>query len=53
MAYLVEQAGGAASDGKQRILDIKPQSIEQRAPVFIGTPEAVALVEQYIREEEG
>ncbi len=53
MAYLVEQAGGAASDGKQRILDIKPQSIEQRAPVFIGTPEAVALVEQCIREEDG
>jgi fructose-1,6-bisphosphatase I len=53
MAYLVEQAGGAASDGKQRILDIQPQSIEQCAPVFIGTPEAVALAEQCIREEEG
>jgi len=53
MAYLVEQAGGAASDGKQRILDIQPQSIEQRAPVFIGTQEAVALAEQCIREEEG
>ena len=52
MAYLVEQAGGAASDGRQRILDIQPQSIEQRAPVFIGTPEAVALAEQCIREEE-
>lgn len=53
MAYLVEQAGGAASDGRQRILDIQPQSIEQRAPVFIGTPEVVALAEQCIREEEG
>ncbi len=52
MAYLVEQAGGAASDGKQRILDIQPQSIEQRAPVFIGTPEAVGLAEQCIREED-
>lgn len=53
MAYLVEQAGGAASDGNQRILDIQPQSIEQRAPVFIGTSEAVGLAEQCIREEEG
>ncbi len=52
MAYLVEQAGGAASDGTQRILDIQPQSIEQRAPVFIGTPEAVGLAEQCIREED-
>lgn len=52
MAYLVEQAGGAASDGNQRILDIQPQSIEQRAPVFIGTPEAVGLAEQCIREED-
>ena len=53
MAYLVEQAGGAASDGRQRILDIQPQCIEQRAPVFIGTSESVALAEQCIREEEG
>jgi fructose-1,6-bisphosphatase I len=53
MAFLVEQAGGAASDGKQRILDIQPDNFHQRAPVFIGTREAVALAEQYIREEEG
>jgi len=52
MAFLIEQAGGAASDGKQRILDIQPESLDQRAPVFIGTKEAVALAEQYIREEE-
>ncbi len=53
MAFLIEQAGGAASDGKQRILDIQPDNFHQRAPVFIGTKEAVALAEQYIREEEG
>lgn len=52
MAYLVEQAGGAASDGKQRILDIQPDNFHQRSPVFIGTKEAVALAEQHIREEE-
>ncbi|MEJ2470427.1 MAG: fructose-1,6-bisphosphatase [Desulfuromonadales bacterium] len=52
MAFLIEQAGGEASTGRQRILDIAPQSVEQRAPVFIGTPDAVRLAEQYIREEE-
>jgi fructose-1,6-bisphosphatase I len=53
MAFLIEQAGGAASDGRQRILDIEPQEVELRAPAFIGTAEAVALAEQCIREEEG
>ncbi len=52
MAFLIEQAGGAASNGKQRILDIDPENLAQRAPVFIGTKEAVALAEQFIREEE-
>jgi len=53
MAFLVEQAGGAASNGKQRILDIEPECADQRAPIFIGTPEAVELAEKFIREEEG
>ena len=53
MAFLVEQAGGAASNGRQRILDIDPENLDQCAPVFIGTKEAVAQAEQFIREEEG
>ena len=53
MAFLVEQAGGAASNGKQRILDLNPESLDQCAPVFIGSKEAVAQAEQFIREEEG
>jgi fructose-1,6-bisphosphatase I len=53
MAFLVEQAGGAASDGRRRILDIEPDSVDLRAPAFIGTPAAVTLAEQCIREEEG
>jgi len=52
MAFLVEQAGGAASNGKQRILDINPENLDQCAPVFIGTKEAVAQAEQCLREEE-
>ncbi len=53
MAYLIEQAGGAASDGRRRILDIEPDGVDLCAPVFIGTPEAVTMAEQFIREEEG
>ena len=53
MAFLIEQAGGAASDGRRRILDIEPISVDLCAPVFMGTPQAVALAEQCIREEEG
>lgn len=53
MAFLIEQAGGAASNGKQRILDIDPESVDQRAPVFIGSAETVEIAEKYIREEQG
>ena len=52
MAYLIEQAGGAASDGRRKILDIEPDCIDLCAPVFIGTPETVAMAEQCLREEE-
>lgn len=50
MAFLVEQAGGAASDGHESILDKTPQSKDERAPVFIGCKEDVALAEDIIRE---
>lgn len=53
MAYLIEQAGGAASDGRRRILDIEPDGVDLCAPAFIGTPETVAMAEQCLREEEG
>lgn len=50
MAYLIEQAGGAASTGRSRILDLQPQGIEDRAPIFIGSSESVALAERCIAE---
>jgi fructose-1,6-bisphosphatase I len=50
MAYLIEQAGGAASTGRGRILNLQPQGIEDRAPVFIGSSESVALAERCIAE---
>ncbi|MEJ2199744.1 MAG: class 1 fructose-bisphosphatase [Desulfuromonadaceae bacterium] len=48
MAFLMEQAGGAASTGKQRILDLEPNSIDDRAPIFIGCKEDVARAEEFI-----
>ena len=41
MAHIVEQAGGLASDGKQRILDILPTGYHCRSPVYIGSKEDV------------
>jgi len=48
MAFLMEQAGGAASTGRGRILDLVPQGIDDRAPVFIGCKEDVAKAEEFI-----
>jgi fructose-1,6-bisphosphatase I len=48
LAYIVEQAGGAASDGKQRILDIKPESLHQRMPFFVGSVEDVKLAGEFL-----
>ncbi len=41
MAFLVEAAGGSASDGKRRILTIQPEKLHQRTPVFMGSPDDV------------
>jgi fructose-1,6-bisphosphatase I len=44
MAFLVEQAGGAATDGHRRILDIVPSSLHQRIAVFLGSRDEVDYV---------
>jgi fructose-1,6-bisphosphatase I len=49
MALIVEQAGGAASDGKTRILDIKPKALHQRCPVILGSKNEVDRVTGYHR----
>jgi fructose-1,6-bisphosphatase I len=41
MAFLVEQAGGLATDGYRRILDIVPHTLHQRVAVFLGSREEV------------
>lgn len=41
MAFLTEQAGGLATTGSQRILDVIPKNIHGRCPVFLGSKEDV------------
>ena len=48
MAYIVEQAGGRASTGDKRILEIKPNEPHQRVPLFIGSSHDVKLAERYL-----
>jgi fructose-1,6-bisphosphatase I len=50
MAFIVEQAGGAASTGTGRLLDVAPTGLHQRVPVVLGSREEVAQVERYHRE---
>ncbi|ATO34839.1 Fructose-1,6-bisphosphatase class 1 [Dickeya dianthicola] len=50
MAFLAEQAGGKASDGKNRILDIQPQKLHQRAPFFVGNTSMVEDLEGFLRD---
>ena len=45
MAFLAEQAGGKASNGKERILDIEPKELHQRMPFFVGTKSMVEQAE--------
>jgi len=49
LAFVAEQAGGRASTGNQRILDIQPQKIHQRVPLFIGSLQDVALAEEFVQ----
>lgn len=48
MAFIIEQAGGKASDGAQRIMDIKPTELHQRVPFFVGSTHMVEKVEEFL-----
>jgi fructose-1,6-bisphosphatase I len=47
MSWLVEQAGGASTNGQQRILDIQPTQLHQRVSVFLGSKNEVDRVTSY------
>ena len=48
-AFIAEVAGGKATDGKQRILDIQPAELHQRSPLFIGIKDMMEELEGYIK----
>jgi fructose-1,6-bisphosphatase I len=50
LAFVAEQAGAYASDGRQAILDIQPTSLHQRTPLFIGNRDLVEKAEAFIRD---
>jgi fructose-1,6-bisphosphatase I len=46
MAFILEQANGAASTGRERILDLQPESLHQRVPLVMGSSETVQRIAQ-------
>jgi len=48
LAMVIELAGGKASTGKQRILDVQPHDLHQRTPLIIGSPEEVDLAHRFL-----
>jgi fructose-1,6-bisphosphatase I len=48
LAFVAEQAGGRAGSGTERIMEIRPTRLHQRVPLLIGSPEDVALAEEFL-----
>jgi fructose-1,6-bisphosphatase I len=48
LAYLIEQAGGMATTGQNRILEIEPSYIHQRVPLILGSPDDVTIYQDFI-----
>ena len=49
VAFIIEQAGGKAINGKQRILDIQPTSLHQHTPIFLGSADDVTMCEEFLQ----
>ena len=48
LAFVAEQAGGAATDGTARIMDISPSELHQRSPLYMGSREEVELASEML-----
>jgi len=53
MSYLIEQAGGYASDGRGPICEIEPEGLHQRTPIYVGNRELVEKAEEFIARYDG
>jgi fructose-1,6-bisphosphatase I len=51
MAMVLEQAGGAASDGRGRLMEVRPSSLHQRVPVYLGSTPFVELADHFLAED--
>jgi fructose-1,6-bisphosphatase I len=51
MGWLVEQAGGAATNGKQRILDVQPSQLHERVSVILGSKNEVDRLTSYHQQK--
>ncbi|MBI5553304.1 MAG: class 1 fructose-bisphosphatase, partial [Candidatus Diapherotrites archaeon] len=51
ISFIAKQAGGIGSNGTQDILDLKPQSLSQKTPLYVGDTESIALIEKHLRKE--
>lgn len=49
LAFIAEQAGGAASNGEQRVLDLTPSELHQRTPLIVGSAEDVKEAEDFLQ----
>ena len=47
MSFIIEQAGGASTTGRQRIMDVEPNGLHQRVPVILGSRNEVLRVTHY------
>jgi fructose-1,6-bisphosphatase I len=52
MAFITEQANGKATDGYQRIMDLKPRELHQRVPIFCGSTKMVEKAEEFMRNSQ-
>jgi len=52
LSFIIEEAGGRSSNGKDRILELQPESLHQRTPLFIGSEQDVKLAEKFLTGKE-
>ena len=49
IAFIAEQAGGAAFSDSRRTLDLQPETIHQRVPFYVGSPEMVSKLQEFLK----
>jgi len=51
IAFIVEQAGGIASTGRERVMELQPSGLHERVPLIFGSRNEVARIEGYHRDQ--